>query len=75
MKAAMEQARVCREQRQLPLTPPRQAFIARYEALLAAGLAANPPPERSVRVADGSSNRLRAICFERLWLDSCCALL
>ncbi len=44
MKAAVEQARTCGLAR-LPLAE-RQAFVARYDALLAAGLAANPPPPR-----------------------------
>jgi transposase len=44
MKAAVERARTQRQPR-LP-APERADFIARYEALLAAGLAANPPPVR-----------------------------
>ena len=44
MKAAVEQART----RGAPALPnvERRAFVARYHHLLAAGLAANPPPER-----------------------------
>jgi transposase len=44
MKTAVEQARLRGDDR-LGDTE-RSAFISRYEALLAAGLAANPPPER-----------------------------
>jgi transposase len=47
MKAATESARA-QHMNYLPAVL-RQAFVARYEALLAAGLAANPPPERPVR--------------------------
>jgi transposase len=44
MKAAVEQAR-SRGEPQLPEAE-RRAFVAHYEDLLAAGRAANPPPER-----------------------------
>jgi len=47
MKVAVEQAR-SQGQRQLSTTT-RAAFVAHYEALLAAGLAANPPPQRSAQ--------------------------
>jgi transposase len=47
MKAATEQARAERNTA-LPAAL-REAFVARYQALLDAGLAANPPPERSER--------------------------
>jgi transposase len=56
MKAAVERAR-SQGRRQLP-TAPRAAFVARYEEVLAAGLAANPPPECSD--AGRSSNRRHA---------------
>jgi transposase len=47
MKAATEQAR---RQGHVQLhVPMRTAFVARYDALIAAGLAANPPPERGLR--------------------------
>ncbi len=46
MKTAVEQARTRGEERLGDAQ--RQAFLSRYEALLAAGLAANPPPERRV---------------------------
>jgi transposase len=47
MKAAVEQARW----RGAPALPAaeRHAFVARYDQVLATGLAANPPPEREVR--------------------------
>ncbi len=47
MKAAVDQARAqgCT---QLPL-PERQAFVTRYQELVAAGLAAHPPPPRRPR--------------------------
>jgi len=44
MKEAVEQARM-RGEPALPAVE-RRAFLARYEDVLAAGLAANPPPER-----------------------------
>jgi transposase len=47
MKAAVERARAQRQPR-LP-SGEREAFVARYEALLAAGLAANPSPRRRPR--------------------------
>lgn len=47
MRAATEQARQ-QGQRQLD-TAARDALVARYDALLAAGLAANPPPDRNPR--------------------------
>jgi transposase len=66
MKAAVEQARLRGEQR-LP-DGERSAFIARYETLLAAGLAANPPPARRT----GQRGRLKQSparnLLDRLWL-------
>ena len=47
MKAATDQARQ-QGQRQLEVAA-RDALVARYDMLLAAGLAANPPPERGPR--------------------------
>ena len=47
MKAATDQARRL-GQAQLDLSA-RDVLVARYDALIAAGLAANPPPERGVR--------------------------
>ncbi len=67
MKGAAERARLD-GLRQLPLTA-RQAFVARYEALLAAGLAANPPPERSVRRRGRIKQTPARNLLERLWLN------
>jgi predicted Kef-type K+ transport protein len=56
MQAATEQARSQRvAQLLLPL---RQAFVSRYVALLAVGLAANPP-RLAGRVAVGAASRPR----------------
>jgi transposase len=52
MKAATQQARTQGIGQLSAVT--RQVFVARYEALLAAGLAANPPPARNA--------------LERLWV-------
>jgi transposase len=69
MKTAVEQARTRGEQRLSAAE--RLPFIARYEELLAAGLAANPPP-----VAErppGQRGRLKQSparnLLERLWLE------
>jgi transposase len=67
MKAATQQART-QGQTQLPVAW-RDAFVARYDALLAAGLAANPPPEHSGprrrgRIKQSPPRNL----LERLWL-------
>ncbi len=70
MKAAVEQARTRGDERLPELE--RHAFIARYEELmaagLAAGLAANPPPERP----PGQKGRLKQSpprnLLERLWI-------
>jgi transposase len=65
MKAATEQARAHGVTRLSPAV--RQFFIARYEALLSAGLAANPPPERSRRRGRTKQSPTRNL-LERLWL-------
>jgi transposase len=66
MKTAVEQARLRGDQRLPDLE--RRAFVARYEALMAAGLAANPPPQRR----PGQRGRLKQAparnLLERLWL-------
>jgi transposase len=66
MKAAVEQARAD-GLRSLP-TAVRAALVTRYRALLAAGHAANPPPERRPhqrgRVKQSPARNL----LERLWL-------
>ncbi len=79
MKAAVEQARL-RGEHQLPAAE-RRAFVARYHDLMAAGLAANPPPERrpgqrgrrkqSPQAVAASSRRKQSPArnlLERLWL-------
>jgi transposase len=69
MKAAVDQARRHGDQH-LPAAV-RQAFVARYDELLAAGLAANPPPEAPQR-APGQRGRVKQSparnLLERLWL-------
>jgi transposase len=67
MKAATEQARAQGE-RLLPRTA-REPLIARYEALLAAGLAANPPPPRRVRRRGRIKQSPARNLLERLWLN------
>jgi transposase len=69
MKAGVEQARL-HGQHHLPGTE-RAALVARYEAILAAGLAANPPPPAPAREARrrGRSKQSPARnLLERLWL-------
>jgi transposase len=67
MKAAVERARA-QHQPGLPAGQ-RDAFVARYEALLAAGLAANPPPERRSTRSRGRLKQSPARnLLERLWL-------
>src|SRR5215813_237134 len=66
MKAAVDQART-RGDEHLPEIE-RAAFLARYEELMAAGLAANPPPQRQ----PGQKGRLKQSpprnLLERLWM-------
>ncbi len=66
MKAAGEQARRRGESRLCRAE--RDAFVARYEELMAEGLAANPPPER----LPGQKGRLKQSpprnLLERLWM-------
>jgi transposase len=66
MKAAVEQARTRGDARLGD--PERRTFLRRYEELLAAGLAANPPPERQ----PGQKGRLKQSparnLLERLWM-------
>jgi len=66
MKAATEQARA-EGLPQLP-TAIRQAFVTRYRALLAAGHAANPPPERRPRQRGRVKQTPAQNLLERLWL-------
>jgi transposase len=69
MKAAVEQVRAAGH-RQLP-SAVRAAFVARYQALLAAGHAANPPPPPSAR-RPKQRGRVKQTpaqnLLERLWL-------
>jgi transposase len=67
MKAAVEQARA-QGYRQLATTQ-RVAFSERCEALLVAGLAANPPPERAVRRRGRIKQSPARNLLERLWLN------
>jgi transposase len=65
MKAAVEAARA---QRRLRLAQEqRQAFVARYRALLASGLAANPPPPRRPRQRGRMKQTPAQNLLERLW--------
>jgi transposase len=66
MKAAVEQARGAGSRR-LP-TAARAAFVTRYRALLAAGHAANPPPERRPRQRGRVKQTPVRNLLERLWL-------
>jgi len=66
MKAATEQARAA-GLRQLPPAI-RQAFVTRYRATLAAGHAANPPPERRPRQRGRVKQTPAQNLLERLWL-------
>jgi transposase len=72
MKAATEQART-QGQGRLPAAM-HQTLVASYEALLAAGLAANPPPahipRRRGRIKQSPARNL----LERLWLGQEAAL-
>jgi transposase len=67
MKVATDQARAAGTTHLLPHE--RAGFVARYEALLAAGLAANPPAtgqrHRRGRLKQSPARNL----LERLWLD------
>jgi transposase len=66
MKAAVETART-RGEPALPAAE-RRAFVARYEELLAAGLAANPPPERRPSQRGRVKQSPACNLLERLWL-------
>jgi transposase len=66
MKAVVESARQ-QHINYLPATR-HQAFVARYEALLAAGLAANPPPARLMRQRGRIKQSPARNLLERLWL-------
>jgi transposase len=66
MKAAVEEAR-SQGLRSLS-SPSRQVFVSRYRALLAAGHAANPPPERRPRQRGRVKQSPARNLLERLWL-------
>jgi transposase len=66
MKTATEQARA-EGLRQLPAVL-RQTFVSRYRAVLAAGQAANPPPERRPRQRGRVKQTPAQNLLERLWL-------
>ena len=66
MKAAVEQARA-EGLRSLPAVL-RQAFVLRYQAILAAGHAANPPPERRPRQRGRVKQTPARNLLERLWV-------
>jgi transposase len=70
MKAATERARSSGEKRLSAAL--RENFGARYEALLATGLAANPPPQRIERSIERKRGRIKQSparnLLERLWL-------
>jgi len=66
MKAVVEQARTQGEPRLS--RGERAAFVARYEELMAAGLAANPPPERPPGQKGRRKQSPARNLLERLWL-------
>jgi transposase len=67
MKATVEQARLQGAEQLARAT--RDAFVARYEALLAAGLAANPPPQRLVRRRGRIKQSPARNLLQRLYFD------
>jgi transposase len=66
MKAAVEQARS--QQVERLAAPTRNTLVARYEHLLAVGLAANPPPHRVGRRRGRIKQSPPRNLLERLWL-------
>ncbi len=66
MKGAVEWARAS-GLRRIPAAA-REAFITRYQALLATGHAANPPPERRPRQRGRVKQTPAQNLLERLWL-------
>ena len=67
MKAATEQARAVGAPHLLPAE--RDRFVARYEQLLAIGLAANPPPPRPAQQKGRQKQSPARNLLERLWMD------
>ncbi|HZC05447.1 MAG TPA: IS66 family transposase [Ktedonobacterales bacterium] len=66
MRTATEQARAHGQARLA--TPQRDTLVARYEQLLALGLAANPPPPRRLRQRGRVKQSPVRNLLERLWL-------
>lgn len=66
MKAVTDQVRT-RDLARLP-APAQDALVTQYEALLAAGLPANPPPDRGPRWRRRIKQSLARNLLERLWL-------
>lgn len=66
MRAATDQAR--RQGCSQLLAPQREALVARYDQLLAQGLAANPPPQRRPRQRGRVKQSPMRNLLERLWL-------
>src|SRR5258706_130066 len=66
MKAAVERARSAGSRHLPPAV--REAFVTRYRALLAAGHAAHPPPERRRRQRGRVKQSPAQNLLERLWL-------
>jgi transposase len=66
MKATVEQARA--NSRTCLAAAVRDAFVARYQAVLAAGHAANPPPARRPRHRGRVKQTPAQNLLERLWL-------
>jgi transposase len=66
MKAVTEQARIAGAGRLPPQD--RDRFVARYEELLATGLAANPPPPRPAHHRGRQKQSPARNLLERLWL-------
>ncbi|MGO8948660.1 MAG: IS66 family transposase [Ktedonobacterales bacterium] len=67
MKAATDQARAVGAPQLLPAE--RDRFVARYEALLAMGLAANPPPPRPAHQKGRQKQSPARNLLERLFMD------
>jgi transposase len=66
MKTAVEQARLRGEEGLAEAE--RTTFLTRYEALLAAGLAANPPPQRRLHQRGRLKQSPARNLLERLWM-------
>jgi len=67
MKATTDQARAVGAPRLLPAE--RDRFVARYEELLAIGLAANPPPPRQAHQKGRQKQSPARNLLERLFMD------